>query len=122
VVSPYSSPAIQGDNVSKKDPFRNAYYRIYREDFGGSFTVDILQCEDMDPPKRKSSNVSTLCTINCTLDIPFSSLPDFINPSGEKFKKMSYVVEMVPSGATIEFVVYIDGRRQGTQNASIRFE
>lgn len=29
---------------------------------------------------------------------------------------------MVPSGAAVEFVIYIDGRRQETQNAQVNFQ
>lgn len=60
--------------------------------------------------------------VNCKLDIPFSALEDWKSPTGEKMKKMLFEVEMIPSGASVEFVVYIDGRKQGAQNANVRFQ
>ncbi|KAH8647092.1 hypothetical protein BGZ60DRAFT_521403 [Tricladium varicosporioides] len=112
----------RGENVSKKDPVRKSYYRTYRKDFGGTWEVSLLQCEEVTAPTRKTAEVKTSCTISCTLDKPFSSLQDFVNERGEKMKKLSFEVEMVPSGASLEFVVYIDGRRQGAQNASVHFQ
>jgi hypothetical protein len=75
----------------------------------------------MIPSDRKGPSVKHLCTIDCTLDIPFAALAYYTGAQGGKLKKMEYEIEMIPSGATVEFVVYIDGRRQGGQNASIQF-
>jgi hypothetical protein len=66
--------------------------------------------------------VKGLCKIDCSLDIPFSALEDWTGTYGQKLKKMTYEVEMIPSGASVEFVVYIDGRRQGGQNANVHFQ
>jgi hypothetical protein len=66
--------------------------------------------------------VKNLGDINCKLDVPFSALKDFTSVTGEKLKKMKFEVEMVPSGASVEFTVYIDGRRQGRQNANVHFQ
>jgi hypothetical protein len=112
----------RGDNVSKKSPVSHSYYRTYRSDFGGTFSVNLFQCEDETPPDRKTASVRSLGTIECTLDVPFSSLEDYTNPAGEKMKKMDYEVIMVPSGASVEFAVCIDGRRQGKSNANVHFE
>jgi hypothetical protein len=67
-------------------------------------------------------SVTDLCDISCTIDVPFSAFKSTKNSSGERIKKLSFEVEMVPSGAAVEFVVYIDGRRQETQNAQVDFQ
>ncbi|KAL4864901.1 hypothetical protein BDV12DRAFT_200620 [Aspergillus spectabilis] len=112
----------RGDNVSTTHPLRHNFYRLYRRDFGGSFAVELFESEEQDAPSRLDKNVVRHCKIDCTLDVPFEHLEDFISAdTGTRMKKMSFDLEMVPSGATVQFVVYIDGRRQGSQNANIRF-
>jgi hypothetical protein len=76
-----------------------------------------MQCEDDPPPNRNNSSVKRLCTVRCKLDIPYSELTDFITVKGKRFKRLNYELEMIPSGATLEFAVYIDGRRQQGDNA-----
>lgn len=108
--------------VSKKEPIRSGFYRTYRKDPGKLFTVSLLQCDDAVAPKRRIASVVPLCDIKCTIDKPFSAFEDFVNVSGERLKKFTYDVEMVPSGAAVEFVVYFDGKKQGAQNAKIVFQ
>ena len=113
----------QGENVSKKEPVRKSYYLTYQNDFGGSFSVTMLQCDDKVAPVRKTKSVIRLCKIDCTIDVPFSQLDDGVNQkTGKKIKKLNFDLEMVPSGASVEFVVYVNGKRQGSQNAAISFQ
>lgn len=122
---PLTSPqltASQGENVVKKEPIRSSFYKTYRKDPGRAFTVVLLQCHDAIAPTRRTANVITLCEIKCTIDKPYSAFDDFVNNKGERLKKFSYELEMVPSGAAVEFVVYFDGKKQGTQNAKIVFQ
>ena len=37
-------------------------------------------------------------------------------------KRLDYKLEMVPSGASMDFVVYIEGRKLGRQNVEVQFE
>ncbi|KAL3474035.1 hypothetical protein BJX99DRAFT_232290 [Aspergillus californicus] len=112
----------RGDNVSTTDPVRHNFYRLYRKDFGGQFQVELYECEDHSAPTRLEKSVVRHCKIDCVMDVPFESLDDFVSAeTGSRMKKMSFDLEMVPSGATVQFVVYIDGRRQGSQNANVRF-
>jgi hypothetical protein len=54
--------------------------------------------------------------------VPYASLEDFVSvETGARMKKLTYDIEMVPSGATVQFTVYIDGRKQGGGNANVRF-
>ncbi|OLN95475.1 Heat shock 70 kDa protein 12B [Colletotrichum chlorophyti] len=112
----------RGENVSKKDPVRHSFYNTYREDFGGTFEVELYECEDQEAPTRRTPSVNFLCSIKCKLDIPYSKLPEFKTQDGVRAKRMDYEVEMVPSGASMEFVVYIEGRKQGVRNADVRFD
>ncbi|KAL4807449.1 hypothetical protein BDV18DRAFT_167977 [Aspergillus unguis] len=112
----------RGDNVSTTDPVRFNFYRLYRQDFGGKFGVELYSSEEADVPTRLQKGVTRHCKIDCTLDVPFSSLEDFRSAgTGEWMKRMSFDLEMVPSGATVGFVVYVEGRRMGGQNATVVF-
>ncbi|KUJ09099.1 actin-like ATPase domain-containing protein [Mollisia scopiformis] len=112
----------RGETVSGKDPVRRSYYQILKNDFGRSFSITMHQCNALTAPSRLTPDVGFLCTIDCAVDTPFGALEDYTNPNGEIFKRLTYDIEMVPSGASVEFVVYINGKRQGAQNANIHFE
>ncbi|OHE90576.1 hypothetical protein CORC01_14123 [Colletotrichum orchidophilum] len=112
----------RGDDVSQKDPAKFSYFEIFREDFGGHFSVDIWACDEMEVPVRRTFHVNDFCKIECKLDIPFSSLPDIKTIDGTMAKKMTYEVEMIPSGASMEFAVYIDEKKQGSHNVRVRFQ
>lgn len=73
-------------------------------------------------PSRKISTVVSLSEIKCTITKSYAEFEDFVNSKGERLKKLSYEIEMVPSGAAVEFVVYIDGTKQGSQMAKIVFQ
>jgi hypothetical protein len=106
----------------KKEPIRRSFYETHRKDPGRSFVVHLLQCDDAIAPTRRTSNVVSLCHIRCVIDKPYSAFDDFVNNKGERLKKFSYELEMIPSGASVDFVVYFDGQKQGGQNAKIVFQ
>jgi hypothetical protein len=111
----------QGENVSKKDPIKYNFYYLYSEDPGSKFMVNMRQCEDDVPPSQAGPTVADSCTITWTMLTPFALLPDYTNSAGEILKKLEFDLEMIPSGASIEFAVFIDGKRQGGSNTSVRF-
>ncbi|KAL5343827.1 hypothetical protein BJX70DRAFT_971 [Aspergillus crustosus] len=112
----------KGDDVSTTDRVIHSYHRVLGEDFDGTFRVKIFQCEADKPPERRNSTVKNLCVIKCKLDVPESELETFYRSDGTKLRHMYYEVEMAPSGAAAECTVYIDGRKQGSETASIKFE
>ncbi|RWA10740.1 hypothetical protein EKO27_g4359 [Xylaria grammica] len=112
----------RGEVVSAKDTVRKSWYRTYQKDFGGLVTVDIQGCDEKVPPSRNTDLVKHECSINCDIGIPFSELSDWENPEGKKLKRLVYDIEMVPSGATLEFNVYLDGRKMGASNVAVKFE
>ena len=85
-------------------------------------TISIYQCEDDDPPTRLTTSVNVLCSFKYTLNVAYSSLEDYVNTNGKKIKKLSYVIEMVPSGASTEFRVVYKGEHLGSQNVTIEFQ
>lgn len=113
---------IRGENVSKKDPVRKSYYGTYRSDFGGSSSLSLQQCDELNPPTRKTADVKNLCTIDFTVDTPYWQLPDYTNPKGEVLKRLEFEIEMTPSGASLEFAVLVNGKRQGAQNVAVNFQ
>ncbi|KAL4785486.1 hypothetical protein BJX76DRAFT_356042 [Aspergillus varians] len=116
------SASLKGDDVSTKQRVVHNYHKIVDSDFDGEFRVYMYQCEADTPPTRKEPTVKRFCTIHCTLDIPTSELPIFKRPDGTKGRELFYKVEMVPSGAAAECTVYIDGRKQGSENVDIEFQ
>ncbi len=68
------------------------------------------------------STVSYFCDISCKLDIEYDDLEDFNTETGETFKRLGYDLQMVPSGAALEFVIYVNGRKQLGQNTNVRFQ
>jgi len=113
---------MQGENVSKKDPVQSTFYKLHRTDPGRDFTIEFYQCHDSDAPTRRTSSVVPLCALKCTNDKPFSEYDDYVNSKGEVMKKFDYMVEMVPSGAAVEFVVYHGQKKLGTQNTKVMFQ
>jgi len=114
--------SMQGENVTKKQPVRLSFYRMYRKDSGRTFTANIIQCDDAIAPTRYTSGVVPLCEIKCTITKPYSTLEDYINKRSERLKKFSSEVDIVPSGAAVEFALYFGGMKQGAQYAKVVFQ
>ncbi|KAI0532864.1 hypothetical protein GGR58DRAFT_148013 [Xylaria digitata] len=114
----------RGEVVSTKDTVRKSWWRTFTDenDFGGSITVEIQSCDEKVPPSRKNDLIKTEYSIKCDVGIPFSQLPDWVNPEGKKLKRLHYDIEMVPSGAALEFSVYFDGRKMGASNVAVKLE
>lgn len=114
----------QGEEVSTKNTTRKSYYRTYRTeaDFSGSFSEWIDSCDEKTPPSRKTDVVTRMCLVECRVPVIFSKLKSWINPKGKELKRLDYDIEMVPSGATLEFNIYFEGRKMGASNVAITFE
>ena len=83
--------------------------------------IALYQCEDEVPPTRFDSRVKQAGTIRCDLSVEYRDLPDFTCHNGEVIKKLSYELEFIPSGASAEFAVYIDGKKQSGNATKIFF-
>ncbi|KAJ2997102.1 hypothetical protein NUW58_g769 [Xylaria curta] len=113
----------RGQNASKTKPVRASWCSLYRQcEFNGTLRLTLFECDERIPPSRKSSNVKPVGTLCCKLDIQYSDLPEFDSKAGGVVKILQYEIELVPSGASIEFVLYVDGRKQGGQSVKIRLK
>ncbi|KAI1873113.1 uncharacterized protein JN550_003366 [Neoarthrinium moseri] len=82
----------------------------------------LRRCDDEAPPTRKIDNVRKLGEICCNLDVQFSDLPYHSKDEfGTVTKRLNFDIELVPSGASVEFVLYVNGRKQGSEYAKIDF-
>ncbi|KAI0969940.1 hypothetical protein F4678DRAFT_480682 [Xylaria arbuscula] len=117
----------RGDTVSKMKPMRHSWYRTYRAkyEFDGTVSSHIYQCDDDEPPTRKARSVKDsivkLCTLRCDLGISFEDLPRCVNKDGELYRKLSFEIELMPSGASVSFMLYYKGERKGSENVQLRF-
>lgn len=85
------------------------------------FALTIWQCEDDSPPTRTTGSVERYGQVESTIDVPYPSLKDYTNPKGETMKRLEYDVKMVPSGASLEFAVFLDGRKLGKSHVAVEF-
>lgn len=84
--------------------------------------IELYQCDEASPPATINGSVTLLCTINCKPATPLSSIADFINSKGQRYKKLWVDVDMVPSGACVEFSVWDGGKKLGSSEIQIWFE
>ncbi|RMJ12396.1 hypothetical protein CDV36_007943 [Fusarium kuroshium] len=113
----------KGENVSTKAPVSHEWHRLYQtnDDFDGTFVVTIRQCQEGTPPARNNNSVKEWAKIKCSIDVPFWGLKDHWNKAGVRVKRLDYHVEMVPSGASIEFTVVVDGKKVGKSQFQTHF-
>lgn len=109
--------------MSTKEPVSRRWQHLYETDssFNGTFQVAICQCQEDTPPTRKNDSVKMWATINCSIDTPFWGLEDHWNKAGIRVKRIGYYIEMVPSGASIEFAVVVNGKKVGKPQFQTRF-
>ncbi|KAI1746422.1 hypothetical protein F4680DRAFT_401390 [Xylaria scruposa] len=112
----------RGQDVPKLKPVRRSFYQLVEKaSFDGTLTIWFYQCDDEVPPDRRTLSVDILGMLECNVDVLYSDLPDFESKTRESWKKLSYEIEMVPSGASVEFAIYIDGRKQGGKSVKFSF-
>ncbi|KUI58335.1 hypothetical protein VP1G_05585 [Cytospora mali] len=113
-----------GDNISKTNTVRHAFSQVFHHESQiHSVRLSLNQCEDLVAPPRVTPNVTKLCAINCKLSVKWSDIPTFRSKkTGQELRRLSFDLEMIPSGATVEFVIYVDGIKQGAQNVQIQFQ
>ncbi|KAL2820152.1 hypothetical protein BDW59DRAFT_164765 [Aspergillus cavernicola] len=113
----------KGDNISKLDPVQHPWRRLLRKNFKGSFSDYLYQCASSNPPHRIDDTVKPLCDLKVAPNVNMSSLENFTSADGKKkLKVLDYSLEMVPSGASMEFNFYINGRKQASHNVKAEYE
>ncbi|KAI1414508.1 actin-like ATPase domain-containing protein [Hypoxylon sp. FL1857] len=112
----------KGDDVSKSEPVRAEWYRNYEGGFGKAMKQTIYQCADEVAPGRMNGEVKVLCDIEWVPDVSFEELEWKTNSSGKRYKRLDYAIEFIPLGATAEFAVYIDGRKQKGKGSIVNIQ
>ncbi|KAI1451648.1 actin-like ATPase domain-containing protein [Annulohypoxylon moriforme] len=102
----------KGDDVAKTNPIRASWSTTYKTPFRKTLSTEVYQCTDVKAPSRGTSSVSTLCRIEWVPDVSWEDLKWRTSRTGKKFKQLDYQIEFKPLGATAEFAVYIEGRKQ----------
>lgn len=108
--------------MSQKAPCRHSYYQNFEGGLDDTYSVLLHQSEDAYPPSRATPSVKYLGKIDCKLDIASAPIYDWVSPGGKRLKRMDFEVEMIPSGASVKFILYIGGRRQGEQKVNLVFQ
>ncbi|CAI7646846.1 hypothetical protein N7533_009950 [Penicillium manginii] len=113
----------KGENMSKLDPVRHPWCRYVKSNFKGSFTDGLYQCASSNPPSRIDDTVKHLCGLKWMPDVDTSSLDDFTSADGKReLKVLNYELEMVPSGASMDFTFYINDRKQASHSVKAEYE
>lgn len=67
--------------------------------------------------------MNPLCELKVAIDVNMSKLEDFTGADGKKQNKvLNYDLEMVPTGASMEFNFYIDGIKQASHNIKAEYQ
>jgi len=113
----------RGENIGDEGPVRFRYYGLLRSPLeGNTFDVDLYQSAVENAPTRKTQEVERLCVITCHCETPYDQLPIFTNAWNETFRKFSYDIEMTSTGASLDWAVYIDGKKQGQKNVEVQYD
>ncbi|KAF3798999.1 hypothetical protein GCG54_00010672 [Colletotrichum gloeosporioides] len=112
--------------VVPKSPVRYSFYEYIKDadDFDGTLNITLWVCEELDPPDREDFRVNAKCKFQLIVTTPYSELPDCRTADGTMVKKLGYEIGMIPSGASLGFAVYMDGKELMSQNTtytSVRF-
>ncbi|KAI0883273.1 actin-like ATPase domain-containing protein [Annulohypoxylon maeteangense] len=102
----------RGDDVTKCNPARAEWYRTFQTGFSKTMCTEVYQCTEKPAPNRHVNTVSTLCKIEWVPDVSWEKLEWHTSLTGKRYKRLDYALEFKPLGATAEFTVYIDGRKQ----------
>ncbi|KAF5593958.1 hsp70 family chaperone [Fusarium pseudoanthophilum] len=109
----------KSQSVQKDKPLRKSFYRAFEnrheyEKFVHNAKEEILQCDHRKPPKMENHLVTRFCEIKISLTKSFEQLDDYDSPGRKRLKRIDFDIEMVPSGASVEFSVYEGDRKIGT--------
>ncbi|KAK0636532.1 hypothetical protein B0T17DRAFT_571447 [Bombardia bombarda] len=113
----------EGDDISSKKPIKKTLHRLYNLGEKTVKTSSKIYYSTVSPPSpRFNKSVVQLCTIQWDTQIDVHSLPTFTNSLGEVFYELQYEIEMTCSGASVDFAVYFQGKRQGSKNVGVKYE
>ncbi|CAG7561921.1 unnamed protein product [Fusarium equiseti] len=112
----------KGENVPTKETVLHEFTQSYtRDDFGDTFEIGLYRCEEDFPPPRKEDSVKRLATIKCKTSFPYSDFKERRNSKGARYIKLPFQVQMVPSGAAVNFTVFVNGQMVGSSHVNISY-
>jgi hypothetical protein len=104
--------------MKDREPSEMYWKRYLADDKPKSnITIELLKC-DGSPPTRKTPQVTSLCRINTQLP-PFTELPMHRNAEGKCFRVVYFTLLLTPQGNSLEWSVWINGRKRGETTVSI---
>ncbi|CAG9989530.1 unnamed protein product [Clonostachys byssicola] len=110
----------KGDVVMAAEPIKHLFYQLFgNESNKTEITIELLQCELDDPPSRRDGSVTKMGSIRCQISHLVKDFEDFVSAEFETCKKMSYEVDMVPSGASTVFTLHFKGKKLGTHECQL---
>ncbi|KAJ5196017.1 hypothetical protein N7449_006496 [Penicillium cf. viridicatum] len=115
----------KGKEVETDRPIKKKMYTSWgmEDHLPSSLNFQIFQCESEHPPKYKTHLVTLHSTIEFQLgNFGYSAWEVHTASNGRRFKKLCYILEMVPSGASTEISVWIEGQRLGSKYISVQFD
>ncbi|KAK1993417.1 hypothetical protein LX36DRAFT_684302 [Colletotrichum falcatum] len=111
----------QGTDIFDAKPVRHSFYRLYNRP-PEAVTENLYYSASLIAPTRRDDTVKRLCTITWNEKIDFEALPKFINPAGKVYYRLTFDLDMVPDGSSLEFTVLHNGKQVGVNNVSVDFD
>ena len=114
----------RGDNISRADPIRHPFYctLVDRENLR-SINTSIYFCGASMAPNRLTTHVMLLCKMTASFDTSlFDELPQITNRYGEKYRKLSYFVEMKVSSGSLEWTLDYEGMKKESASIAIDYQ
>ncbi|RBR20114.1 uncharacterized protein FIESC28_05393 [Fusarium coffeatum] len=113
---------IKGENVLTEKRVLHKFSQTFTKDrFDGTIKLKLCRCEADTPPTRWTDSVERFVTIECKTGMSYSDLEEQQNSKGQKYVRPSFYVQMVPSGAAVEFAVYVGDKKVGSSNVNIQY-
>ncbi|KAK1976354.1 hypothetical protein LZ30DRAFT_603637 [Colletotrichum cereale] len=111
----------QGTDVSSTSPVRDDFYRLYMS-APPEISNTLYITSAWPQPSEMDNTVKKLCEITWNRRVDFEALPRHVSSLGKVFHKLSFDIEMVCAGASIDFSIIHDGKRVGAKNVSVVFD
>ncbi|KAK2024068.1 actin-like ATPase domain-containing protein [Colletotrichum zoysiae] len=111
----------QGTDVSSTDPVREEFYRLYTSP-PPKISDSLHISSAWPPPSELDDSVKELCEITWNKKIDFEALPRHVNSLGKVFHELTYEIEMICAGTSIDFSVIHNGKHVGAKNVSVVFD
>ncbi|KAM5351656.1 hypothetical protein ACJ41O_004379 [Fusarium nematophilum] len=108
-----------GEAVSARVPIRCHFWQELSNP-NDEILVEIVFSDALHPPRRKDRTVKSLGVIRISKVPDWDKLYRWTNTDGEEFRQFTYELRMVSDGASLDFSVYYNKERLGSQ--SVCFE